>query len=206
MGLRRFIRRWRTTRGYGVHSPFAFDMITKVIRQYDDHYYAYAEVDAFCPRGRQFGLTDNFTGSDYSIPEARLLFRLLCHFNPQQVVEVGQGHEVTYTILSRAVPNAARLRWTIERPPEIAPDGTLFILVNFMRDIIVSPIRQLILKEMHRPGGVVVFVRHLPMAYSRSLWDQVYTGAPHGIDFNNGHVGIFCGIKGLPRQSYELKF
>lgn len=206
MGLRHFIKRWRTSRGFGVHSPFAFEMITKVLRQYDDHYYAYAEVDAFCPRGRQLGLTDNFTGFDYSIPEARLLFRLLCYFNPPQVLEVGQGHEVTYTILTRAVPHASRLRWIADRPADIAPEGTLFILVNYMSDAIVAQLRQLVLSQMGRKGGVVVFVRHLQHQASLSIWHEIYAAAPHGIDFNNGHVGLFCGLSGLPRQSYELDF
>lgn len=206
MGFKRIFRKWRTAKGYGVHSPFAFDLITKVIGEKDAHYYAYAEIDSFCPRGRQVGLSENFAGFDYSIPEARLLFRLLCRFNPSTVLEVGQGHEVTHTILTRAVPNAARLRWIMDRPPEIPADGTLFVLVNCMRELIVDPLRQLILREMHRPGGIVVFVRGLHNRPSQMLWDQIYAGAPSGMDFTNGHIGIFCVFHGLPRQSFDFHF
>ena len=38
-----WLKRWRTTRGYGVHSTFAYNLITKVIGQTSAHYYAYAE-------------------------------------------------------------------------------------------------------------------------------------------------------------------
>lgn len=206
MGIGQTIKKWRTSKGFGVHSPFAYDLITKVIGEHDAHYYAYAEIDSFCPRGRQIGLSENFAGFDYSIPEARLLFRLLCRFNPSAVLEVGQGHEVTYTILSRAVPKATRLRWIMDRPPVIPPDGTLFILVNCMRDLIVDPLRQLILKEMHRPDGVVVFVRGLHQRPSQRLWEQIYVGAPSGMDFTNGQIGIFCAFRGLPRQSFDFYF
>lgn len=39
------ITEYRTTRGYGVHSPFAFNFITEVLRN-TTPYYAYAEIAA----------------------------------------------------------------------------------------------------------------------------------------------------------------
>ena len=37
----RWPRRYRTSRGFGVHSPFAFEFITRTIRDRDAYYYAY---------------------------------------------------------------------------------------------------------------------------------------------------------------------
>lgn len=206
MGLKSALKKWRTSKGFGVHSPFAYDLITKVFGERDAHYYAYAEIDAFCPRGRQVGLSENFAGFDYSILEARLLFRLLCRFNPTAVLEVGQGHEVTFTILERAVPTAERLRWIADRPTEIPTEGTLFILVNCMRDPLIGPLSEFIFSQMDRRDGMVLFLRGLHTAPATVLWNQIYAGAPSGMDFTNNHIGVFCSFHGLPRQSFTLYF
>ena len=98
--------RWRRSRGFGVHSPFAYHFITKVLREKDAEYYAYAEIAAFCPRARRAGFNEIFAGKDMSVPEAHMLFRVLCHFNPTEIIEIGHGHEVTNIIIERAVPQA----------------------------------------------------------------------------------------------------
>ena len=35
---------WRTSHGFGVHSPFAYNFITKVIGERDAAYYAYSVI------------------------------------------------------------------------------------------------------------------------------------------------------------------
>lgn len=42
------IKRWWRSRGFGVHSPFAFRMITRVLCDEGAHYYAFGEIDARC--------------------------------------------------------------------------------------------------------------------------------------------------------------
>ena len=46
--IARWPRRYRTSSGFGVHSPFAFDFITKVLRDREAYYYAYPEIDSLC--------------------------------------------------------------------------------------------------------------------------------------------------------------
>lgn len=62
--LSRSIGRWRRSRGFGVHSPFAFRFITMVLRS-RDAYYCYPQLEV---------MPD---------PEwHKLLFRLVCEFQP----------------------------------------------------------------------------------------------------------------------------
>ncbi len=43
------LRRWRNTRGFGVHSPFGYDIVTRVVRPGRGYsYYGYAAIDAAC--------------------------------------------------------------------------------------------------------------------------------------------------------------
>ncbi len=119
--IARWPRRYRTSRGFGVHSPFAFDFITKVLRDREAYYYAYPEIDSLCGKTHRDGLINNmiFYSSDYERQEARMLFRMLCRFNPAQVIEIGGGNEVSRIIIERAIPSAALHRWSLfPQPPE----------------------------------------------------------------------------------------
>ena len=75
-------RRFRHRRGYGVHSPFAFGLITDVIYERRP-YYAYQELEAL-RRAAKGHLT-------YPERVDKLLFRLVNRFSPQRIVEVGTG-------------------------------------------------------------------------------------------------------------------
>lgn len=61
------IRDWWRSRGHGIHSPFAFRIVTTVLRE-RGRYYAYDVIDRH--------------------PDAawyKLLFRLICEFEPRRV-------------------------------------------------------------------------------------------------------------------------
>ncbi|MDR1743655.1 MAG: hypothetical protein LBR48_07550 [Dysgonamonadaceae bacterium] len=81
-----FIQRKRHSGGFGVHSPFAFDLITNTIR--DDHqFYAFADLKS---KAGKNGL--NYTASDDSFN--RLVFRLIQRFRPENVLEIHSGKGV----------------------------------------------------------------------------------------------------------------
>lgn len=201
------IKRWRTSRGFGVHSPFAFNLITGVLREYDAHYYAYAEIDSLCPSARRSRHVDNFTGLNYAIPDARLLFRLLCRFNPGQIIEVGNGHEVTNLIIERSIPRALRLRWVTNRKIDYLHDASTFILINQLRPEILPSVRRMILERIGCPRGAVVFMLNVyPGHPAYDLWQELRAALPAGMDFYNRHVGLITALPGLPRQSYVLDF
>ena len=66
-----YLKRLRSTRGFGVHSPLAFRMVTQVLRQ-DYAYYASGRLAELDTRG----LPEHF---------ADILFRLVCEFSPAAV-------------------------------------------------------------------------------------------------------------------------
>ena len=82
--LRPFIwlRRIRHRCGYGVHSPFAFNLITDVI--YQRHpYYKYADLEAIeskLPREERYE----------SLKVKRLLFRLVNEMQPRTIIDAGR--------------------------------------------------------------------------------------------------------------------
>lgn len=75
-------RRFRHRCGYGVHSPSDFFLITSVVYE-DLPYYAYERL--------------KMSSSSKSLPHYRekvnkLLFRLVNHFRPASLIEVGEGN------------------------------------------------------------------------------------------------------------------
>lgn len=208
-GLKRLLSypsRLRRSRGFGVHSPFAYSFITKVLREKEAQYYAYGEIDAFCPRARKATFNEIFAGKDISIPEAHLIFRILCHFNPSHVLEVGHGHEVTNVILSRAVPRAEVRNWDHSLTPQI-PDGEgiePFVLINQFTMTNYQELADDIFAQMRRRDIVLVVrnIRHL--APARTLWDNLIDFKEFGMAFTDGYTGIFVGRRALPFQIYDI--
>ncbi len=82
-----WLSRFRCRCGYGVHSPFAFNLITHVIYE-KEHYYAYREL---CKVVNEQKHTQPRGWNDVSTKVNRLLFRLANRFQPQVIVECGKA-------------------------------------------------------------------------------------------------------------------
>ena len=92
----RWFRRFRQRRGYGVHSPFAFEWITDVVYLQKAQYYAYAHL------AEQHEAWQGVL----SVKDARLLFRIANHQRAQRMLVVGQGIEREIHYLQAARPSA----------------------------------------------------------------------------------------------------
>lgn len=199
-------RRYRTSRGFGVHSPFAFGFITKVICDREAYYYAYPEIDSLCGKTHRDSLLDNmvFSTSDYERQEARMLFRMLCRLRPAQVIEIGGGNEVSRIIIERAIPHASLHRWSHDTPTRIDFDQPCLIIVNYTIDINFTIVRSYLLGALNHPQGVVVFFRNMHLPMLKRLWDQVFAAAPLGMTFHDDVTGIYVASPKLPRKDFEL--
>lgn len=196
--------RWRRSRGFGVHSPFAYNFITKVLREKDAAYYAYAEIAAFCPRARRAGFNEIFAGKDMSVPEAQMLFRVLCYFNPSEIIEIGHGHEVTNIIINRSVPKAVVKTWHATRDMKVPNGCEPVVLLN---QIIPDECGEAVemIENLRANGGVVLIVRHINiLPNNRDVWREITENATSGMSFTDGYMGIYVGRDSLPRQEYDI--
>jgi len=127
--LKKYIHYYRTAangKGHGVHSPFVFEFITKVLN--DHHQYdAYAQVEGL----RQKLLSDQTVlqiedfgaGSAVSNTKSRrmadiakhavksrkyaqLLFRIVHHYQPAHILELGTSLGISTAYMARANPQA----------------------------------------------------------------------------------------------------
>ena len=204
--LHKLPRRLLKSHGYGVHSPFAYHFITKVLREKEAVYYAYPEIASFCPRTRKTGFNEIFAGRDMSVPEAWLLFRVLCHINPVHIVEMGNGHEVTTVIFNRAVPRATVHTWHNGRHPDRQLLGQVepFVLVNQFNDNEAEMVNEY-LHEVITSGDSVIYLRNLKsMPAMKRIWEKLCGITDFGMGFTDGYTGIFVGRRKLPHQIYDI--
>ncbi len=84
------LQRIRQSRGYGVHSPFAFDLITNGIHS-PHTFYAFDDIRKV--------LTENGFDKDTITPFHLLSYRLVRYFNVKNILEINSGKGVNTLFL-----------------------------------------------------------------------------------------------------------
>lgn len=205
-----YLLRWHRSRGFGVHSPFAFHFITGILRE-EAQYYAYTDIDK-ATVGRE--------RSDRR--DLKAIFRAVCHLQPAKVVFVGQPDNALRVAVERAVPQADMQVMTPlgnadgECPQPLAQfqgeKGRRFAVVveslsGFSADD-EKQILELMADESRRKGAEgVLIIRHLHRSDSlKSFWSRLVSGMPAGMTFSNSRIGIYCLLRSLPRQHFDVIF
>lgn len=95
MGIPRWFSRRRQSKGHGVHSPFAFGLITKVLRS-SHGYYAFFDIpEMLRDCGVELGKVTSFN---------YLSFRLVHHFKAENILEINSGKGVNTLFLLAPSP------------------------------------------------------------------------------------------------------
>lgn len=147
----------RHRRGFGVHSPFAFNLITKVIEE-NFMYYSYAEIEQVRREKLQGKLSrkDLNRRKTMSFKKGTLLFRLVNYFTPSSILEIGTAWGVSSLYL-KAGHGSSRLT-CIEPDALVAEMAKKVVLpydesVSFLTDTLSESI-----EKYFASGGVLNFV------------------------------------------------
>ena len=157
------VRRWWRSRGHGVHSPFAFRFIRGVLRE-KAPYYNYSVIEGL--------------GGD--VAWHKLLFRLVCEFEPMAVMS-SHLSEAECKVIELADSRVALL------PPSVSP-------AHFPPGAI----------EMKAPGVTALVIRDLNACPHE--WERLHVSLESGMTFTNGTTGIVVVRPDLPRQDFEINF
>ena len=110
-------RKLRYRKGYGVHSPFVYNLITNVIEE-KTPYYAFEEIEN--ERKRILSFQNNIskiTAKETQSPNyGALLFRLVNFFKCRNVIEIGSTTGIMSLYLSMASRNSCSCFALEERP------------------------------------------------------------------------------------------
>lgn len=195
-----WLSRFRYRCGYGVHSPFAFSLITDVIYE-KMPYYAYQSLQK-----EQKKVFREHGWKKVSKKINRFLFRLVNRMQPATIVEVG-APSATSLYLQSAKPSAGYL--FAADLSELFLDADVpvdFLYLNDYRkpDLIEETFR--ICVRRTTPNSV--FVIH-GICYSKAmkaLWKRLQTDERVGITFDLYDVGLLFFDKTKIKQDYKVNF
>lgn len=202
LGLKRpfiWIARFRHRCGYGVHSPFAFSLITDVIYERRP-YYAYRVLDE---KYRVLSRKWEWAMKDTKVN--RLLFRLVNRFQPEIILEASRGPEASL-YLRTPKPLSIYAFTTTPDFSSFTESRIDFLYLNHYEhpDFVEDTFRRAV--ERAAAGSLFV-VRGI--GYSepmKELWRRFQADERVGITFDLYDVGLLFFDRSKIKQHYIVNF
>ena len=128
------LTRYRKSKGFGIHSPFAFHFVLNVLRE-KSAYYAYADIAERRNEARRMKrLLKVRKPRMISEKSARMMFRIANYFNPKMILQLGTNFGVSAYSTLRVASDSRMWLASSQAEPEIA----LVLLQNQADRISVS--------------------------------------------------------------------
>lgn len=237
--LKRYTSAWgrlRRSRGYGIHSPFAFRFVLDVLCERLP-YYAYGYIGDL----RRAVVEAVRTGFWHhprviGVKNARMLFRITNFFNPAHILQVGTSYGVssacvmavnsrsrlwlyephldTYPVVARVLqPYLERvvtdddLPRTIAAWREASAGQRPFVLVNDLpRGADDYAAVMTMLRAVIDGEGVAVLRNISRSDLMAGLWDNCCAYGDRGQLFTNGKIAVIVANRKLQREMFTLWF
>ncbi len=224
--------RYQTSKGFGVHSPFAFSFILNVL----DEKYGYYSYDSL-----QLLRTTVTSRTRYEqgykprvipLSEAAAMFRVANYYNPSVFLSIGGSYGVAVASLlmvsrrSRVVlydtaikenvtaqeilanygsriSDTATLQGAIDSYDSIAGEENRFVVINNIADSDVDVANRLV-DNLVKQQGVLVLRNIGTSRVAAALWKRCKEGMKYGMTFSNGKMAFVILNPKLPRQDFSI--
>lgn len=174
-----YINRWRHTRGFGVHSPFGYDMVTRVINT--DAFGMYGDFDIEA-EARKTGLPKD------TVVMAKRLLRLVAFIKPVAVFLPLKSRNIFQVALSRA-DSRMRIAHSEKRIPECE------LVCSYKDFLSLSEILKAISIANHS-----VAIREMPEG-----WDEIiFEALPEGVMFRGAENMYVIHRSGMQKLKYTV--
>ncbi len=212
--------RWLTGRGFGVHSPWAYDLIENVINERLP-YYAYEDLYTFWEKAPQYL-------PQYPQSRDELLFRLVNRFNPGFILEVGTGAGVSTGYLA-SVSRKSRVV-TVDFPhpaqKEVRRSLKVFPNIEYLAADVIPTVQDMLdggdipqfihiahtslwrqIVEMVLPYAtpdMVIVVDDLGKKPKKEWWNEIIKDERIGVTFQMKKAGLLFFDPKMTKQHYVL--
>ncbi len=229
------LRRYNRSKGFGIHSPFAFRFVQRVLSERAG-YYAYEDIDF---RRNQAKIMARESGKKHpriiSAKNARMLLRITVFFNPLEIMQVGTSYGVSTTAILDVDSRSHLVIYPGNNPhhdiyvetvsghlsqvTEIPSLATALDHYDFRRNdsrpfMVVNSIDNdedfalTLSKSLHylNLDGVVVMRNLQKSKRMKVLLRQIESQLSHGQIFTNKKIAVIVGLSHLQRQTFSLWF
>ncbi|MCM1503852.1 MAG: hypothetical protein NC127_01475 [Muribaculum sp.] len=228
--------RLRHSKGFGIHSPFAFNFVLRVLRE-KWAYYAYSDIESM--RDCLQRIVDEMPGEHprlISLKNAKMLFRIACYFNPKAILQIGASYGLSTTAVLEVSSKSKLVIYKgkqcygeifdqithsvserIESASSIAEafslyraqnsdNGVPFLMVNSFDDD--SAVEECLghASSILDKEGVVVVRNLLVDERVVQFVRRLVVPLEYGMSFTNGRLLVIVAYKHLPRQRFNLWF
>lgn len=227
------LRRYNRSKGFGIHSPFAFSFVLRVLRERLP-YYAYADIEYRRQLAKSLAKSVVKHPRVISAKGAKMIFRITTYFNPRLILQLGTSYGVSTSamlavdsrsqlmlyagaghqadVYSKIVTtDEARIARHESLDSALAGyraaigDSRPYVLVNSIADDERRQVAEMLIEALNREATVIV--RNISRSKTmEALWNDVATAMGHGMTFSNGKTAVAVGYKHLPRQDFSLWF
>lgn len=227
------IPRYRQSKGFGIHSPFAFNFVLKVLRERCP-YYAYEVINAARWETSRLASTAKERRNLLSFKNAKMIFRITCHFNPSSILQIGTSHGVASTALMNVSSTShlhsylgARHQRKIYESvttnfgsristyddiatainnytSQLTTEDRPFIIINYIDN--ESSLITNTASEFIAKGGIAIVCNINNSSTIKQSWQSIKASMTHGMSFSNDKIGVIVGYDHLPLQHFSLWF
>lgn len=181
MRLAEAYKRWRHTHGFGVHSPFAFDLVTTVVRP-GSHYahYGYEDIDNCIVR----------TSLPGSRRHARMLLRLAAFLDVRSAFLPKDAYSPPFRAALRAANSKMRLTSALAEMHKcqlVCSTGD-YVPLHALCGFLTNP-------------GSIVSLRAMHEGWSQALFDAL----PEGLMLYSKDAAIVVNRPGMQKVSYSIR-
>lgn len=212
--------RFLNRKGFGVHSPWAYDLITNVIEE-KLPYYAYDDLYEFWEKAPEIL-------PQYDENVDQLLFRLVNALNPRTIVEIGTGAGVSTGYLASVSSRTPCI--TIDAPHpvvnEVRKNLSSFPQIDYRSGDVLKLLKDLAEECLsidfvhlahtafyreavdillpHLNERSVIVVQAINGDKRRNWFSSMASGPETGVVFTKGSIGLLFFDKKMYKQQYRL--
>lgn len=235
------IRRYRTalsrnrrSRGFGIHSPYAYDFVRNVLRERLPYYnYAYLNQlrDIIVTASARYPRHPRVM----SYSHAKMLFRIANHFCPDTILQLGTNYGYsTASVMSASRKSRLHLyEPQLERYPIVAEvlqpflddidcyndlatalhdydaargDSRPFVVVGSLNEADYTPASDYLRDNVLNDEGVIILRNIARDKTMKRLWEDLKQATHYGHTYTNEQLAVIVAIPHLPPQHFFLWF